>query len=295
MLLPKLLWFIDWCSPKMGGGGSSTPAQTTQTSNTTATPWAGVQDYLKQLYASSSALANSGGPQLYPGSTIAPVSQQTQAGWNAGTAYATDQMPSVIQATQQGWLPLLSAGDINNNPYAQSAIQAAINPSINTLMQQVLPQLGSAANQQGAYSGERYPLAQSMAVESGMRSIGDTAASLAANLYGQGMDTQAKAVALGPQMASLGLSPGQALTDIGTQVQSDQTARLQEEANKYNYNQMLPYNMQSWLAQQLAGSAPLLSAGGSTSSTSSGTAQQESSADPTAAIIGGLLMAMMFA
>lgn len=59
-----------------GGGGSGSSSTTVQK----ADPWSGVQPGLMSLYGSAGTAFNAGGPQVYQGSSVAPLnSTQTQA------------------------------------------------------------------------------------------------------------------------------------------------------------------------------------------------------------------------
>lgn len=271
-----------------GGGGSSTPATTTQT--TTQEPWPGVQEQLKRMYANAEAAYNQPGPNLYPFSKIPELSPETLYSQEYRRGFAEDVLPGMLTATNAGWTPLLNAADVQNNPYAMGAIKSAMQPGVNTLMQQVLPQIGSKALLEGAYSGERMPLAQSMAIEAGMRGIADSAAAQAGQLYGQGLEAQSKALALAPVMAQMGMLPANIMQDVGQEIEADQARRLGEAAQNYEYYQMLPYNKLAALNSILQGSANV---GGT--STSSGTSMQQSQEDPMAAVMSGLMIAAMFA
>lgn len=69
-----------------GGGGSQTTVQK-------ADPWPGLQPFLKQLYSGAGANYASGGPQYYPGNTVAPLNDATRQAMSMGATQATGANP----------------------------------------------------------------------------------------------------------------------------------------------------------------------------------------------------------
>ena len=59
----------------------------------TTTPWSGQQPHLNRLYGGARAAYTSGGPQYFPGSTVAPFSPQQQLGFDMATRRATQGGP----------------------------------------------------------------------------------------------------------------------------------------------------------------------------------------------------------
>lgn len=93
-----------------GGGGSTTTVQK-------ADPWSGLQTPLKALYDQSLNWYNSGGPQYYPGSTIAPVNNpQIQQGLNMGMGTANVGVPGYVGDAQQQLSQTAAGRDLRQNP-----------------------------------------------------------------------------------------------------------------------------------------------------------------------------------
>jgi hypothetical protein len=66
-----------------------------QTSTQTSTPWEGQQPYLTDLFSQAQQLYGAGGPQYFPGQTVAPFSPQTQMGMDLTTQRALGGDPSM--------------------------------------------------------------------------------------------------------------------------------------------------------------------------------------------------------
>lgn len=116
-----------------GSGGSQT---TTQKSD----PWSGIQPYLSNLYGNADQYFKTGGPQYYPGNTIAPTSGNTINALQRGTDLATGGQPN-INAAQGANLNTINGAGLNANPanpYLQQLMGGSAftnNPSNNYFQQ----------------------------------------------------------------------------------------------------------------------------------------------------------------
>lgn len=81
----------------MGGGGGGNTQTVTK-----ADPWPGVQPYLTNLFANAQGNYDSGGPQYYPNSTVAPMSGITNLSLGLGADRALNGSPVGNAAQQQG-------------------------------------------------------------------------------------------------------------------------------------------------------------------------------------------------
>lgn len=84
-----------------GSGGSSTTVQK-------ADPWSGLQPSLTNLYSSATDLSNSGGPQVYQGSSVSPITGAQQTGMtslenigNGGYGNLNPAQLTALYSTQQ--------------------------------------------------------------------------------------------------------------------------------------------------------------------------------------------------
>lgn len=93
-----------------GGGGSTTTVQK-------ADPWVGLQAPLHALYDQSLNWYNSGGPQYYPGSTIAPVSNPAiEQSLNMGASTANVGVPGYVGDAQRELSQTMAGRDLRQNP-----------------------------------------------------------------------------------------------------------------------------------------------------------------------------------
>ena len=175
----------------MSGGGKST-STTLNYSPEEAARRTQVMDEASRIYQATKGQVNS-----YPGAVpvradVATLSGQQNLLQAAQQANALN--PLLTQSLQYG---LTGAMDVNNNPYFQSALEASLRP-LQTQMTQGLQQVGSAAQQAGAYGGGRHGIAEALSFEKGMQSMGDVAAQMGNEAYRSGQDTFARTLALAP-------------------------------------------------------------------------------------------------
>jgi len=285
----------------MGGssGGSSTTVQK-------ADPWSGVQPYLTQGYQQLADVYGTGtynskgkltdwtlgsGPQYYPGQTVATPNALETTGQNmmlgnndyanylsglAGSGLqsalnASGQTQGGLAGAYQGMQGLLAAGDPANNPYFQSALNAAIQPITQNFQESVLPSIRSGSIANGGLGGSRQGIAEGIAsrgyldtianmaatmgnsaYNSGLSAL-NSAANIGSGLYGTGLDSAARASALAPSLMQSSYLPGQMTQQIGQQLTANDQANIDAAMNKWNYEQNLPYSMMSDYLSMLNG------------------------------------------
>lgn len=282
--------WLNWLMPAFGGGGSSTPSTSTQTTVQKSDPWSGIQPYLTQGYEQAWNLANSAGPQMYPGSVVPQDSADTVLSQAMRRQFAGDATSAFTAPAYNAWQQQLGAADMNT-PLVQNALSAIINPVQRDLTENILPGLESQSITQGAYSGNRYALSQAMATEKSAEAMSRASQAALLPLYQTGLEASGRALAMTPTMEQLALAPSTVLSDLGKETETKDAARLQEQKTKYEYDQQLPY-------MKIANFLNLIQGGGGvgsqSTSTTSGTQQQATSQDPMSSVLGGLMMAMMF-
>jgi len=198
-------------------------------------------------------LYQSPGPQFYPGNTVAPFNVVQKTGQNlalegAGDANAYNKL-IVHPAAER----LLNSPDVANNPYVQNMVQAAQQPILQQLTEQVLPQIRTAAAGTGNYGGTKQQLGEAQAVERTARAMGDVASTIMGNAYGQGLGTATSVVGMTPQLMGASLIPGQAYMDVGQQQQAQEQAKINEDLARWQWNQNLPYQKLSEYANAIGG------------------------------------------
>lgn len=187
----------------MGGSNKSSGATTT---TQTSEPWAGQKPYLSDLYAKAQTAANQTNRTPYAGDIIAGPNQ-TQLGAvnlakqkagqatnlgaiaNSGADYLANKAKSgnYVQSATAGNLnmPEMNIMPVNLeqvqgvSPVTQGAINSAINPLQQRLMEQILPGIESAAIEGGAFGGSRMGVIQGQALNDFTKNAQDIAASYA--------------------------------------------------------------------------------------------------------------------
>ena len=232
----------------MSGGGKGALGGTQQTgvSTTTQAPPPFMMPYIGTAYGQAANLLQGGGPQYYPGQTV--------AGFNP----MQDQAFSGIQSLA-GSKPFAAATRFNNGllkgkfsgPEAelqQMGEGGASNPYLDSMFQQAA---GASQNQ---LSSEFAGAGRSMGAAAPLR--GEQLNNLATSMYG-GAYAQDRANALAANQALAGLQQGavgnaqnlvggrlglsNALGSAGQQIQNQSQKMLDASKAAYDYNQNLPY------------------------------------------------------
>lgn len=266
-------------------GSSSQPSHTTQTTE----PPAYLAPYLRDAASETRNLYGTGGPQYYPGNTVVPFSQQTEAALGGTEQRALAGSP-VNRAAQNYATGVLS------NP-ATSQFGVASNPYLDQTFNHAADQVTNRIQSGFAGSGRN--------IEAGRPVAADELGSLAAGIYGPAYEnernrmasdlsqqraTQFGVAGLAPQLANQDYTDLNALQGVGGQVE-DLTGRLMEDqAARFDFNQNAPQtNLDNYLQRLgiVAGGA-----GNTTSGTTPTYRNRTAGALGGAATAGGLAMAL---
>jgi hypothetical protein len=218
----------------------SKSAGATQTTSSSA-PASFQQPYIDQMLSEAKRLYGTGGPQFFPGSTVAGFTPQEEAGHTA-IAGAAGQMAdtftnSVAPAIQTG----LGAIDVANNPYVKAAAEAAIRPVTENLQQNILPSIRNAAVGTGNQGSTRQGIAEGLAIKGANQTAADTTASMYSNAYNSGLSSLGNTLSMIPSLQEASLQPGQTITGLGEQQRALEQANLNEQIARWQYEQALPY------------------------------------------------------
>jgi hypothetical protein len=194
------------------------------------------------------------------GAAMGPVEQQTQQ------AMAGSQ-----------WLTSGQALNAQSNPYLQSAINAAIKPITQNFQETVLPGINDQAQLAGQFGYNRQALETNQANRDYLQSVGTTAANMASQGYGQGLQAMTSAEMSAPGVAQAGMLPAEATSAVGMQQQQMQQQAIDAAMQQYYTSQFMPLT----IAQQIASMAFGMP-GGSSQAT-----QQGAGTSPLQSIIGG--------
>ena len=129
---------------------------------------------------------------------------------------------------------LQAAGDFNNNPAYQAALQSAINPLTQQFQEQVLPGLKSGAQDAGQFGGSRQGIAEGIASRGYLDAVANTTANMGNAAYAQGLQAQANAGSLSNQLVGQGNQNLQAAGSLGSTL-SAQGLQGQTNAGQLGY------------------------------------------------------------
>ena len=201
-------------------------------------PWGALQPYLtgnaagkKGKYPAATGMLPEAeklyksGPGFY--TPFDPAQTQSQ---NMALQYANN-FGSMYSPYMQAGQFALNAPDLENNPYLEPYMQAATRPLEQQLAFGTLPGIRSDfIGSQGGGTSTRQGVAEGIAQGLTNQAIGDTRAKIASQAYGQGLDQQARALALYPQILQQGLTPSQIYGSVGAQRQG---AANQQQTDPY--------------------------------------------------------------
>lgn len=201
---------------KGGGGGGSSTNTTQNYSPEEAARRTQVMDEAKRIYEETAPTISSA---AYPGAAVVPFSQHTLAAQQLATRNAEQAQGSIDQINSGVHYGLSGAMDVNNNPYLQHAISAAIRPTTEAYTDAggVLSQIRTNAGQTGQFGGSRQGVAEGIAAGRYNQTINDTAAKMASAAYDKGQDTFARTLMFAPQALETGMMPVNWLSGVGAQ------------------------------------------------------------------------------
>lgn len=247
----------------------------TQTITTTQAPWAAQQPYLQDIFAQAQGLYGTGGPQYYGSSTVAPLSASTQQALGNMEQYSNAN-PYLMAARPQ--ITGTLNGDYlspSSNPYLTDTFNQAADAVSRQFREATLPGMNAAFS----LAGRTGSGAQQNALDWNAQALGRNLNELATNIYGGNYQNernrQIQALGLVPGMSDAQFSSiGQGLK-AGTLRDAQAQAELTDQVNRFNFNQLRPYQALSQYLSTVGGGYG-----------SSGTQQQPIYSNDTAQNIG---------
>lgn len=201
-------------------------------------------------------------PSLYPEQMYVSPSQQTLDALARQEAISRAEAPQ-LQAAQQAYGQALGqtgftagGGFLGMNPFLQGAISSATRPIMQQFTEQTLPGIQSAFSAAGRYGSGAQTRAISQAQEAASRAIGDVSAQMAAADYAreralqqQSIGQQAVLAGQAPSIYAQQFLPSEQLAQIGVAREAIEAKPLQEDIQRYQFQQQLPYSqLQSFLS-----------------------------------------------
>jgi hypothetical protein len=218
-------------------------------------------------------------PRFFEGQTFVSPSAQTEQALAQQEALATQASP-VLQQAQQAYQQSLggigaTAGGqfLGANPYQAQMMQAATRPLEQQFSNQVLPQIASLYSRAGRYGSGAMQGALGQATEAYTRGLGDITGTIAGQqfqqergLQQQAQLAQAQLAAAAPSIYGQQFIPSQQLAQVGAAREQIAAQPLQEQMQRFNFGQQLPYQQLSGYLSSVYGS-PMGNFGSQTQST----------------------------
>ena len=201
-------------------------------------------------------------PSMYQGQMYVSPSAQTQQALAQQEAAAGAGQQLLGQA-QQSYLQSLgqvgqtaAGGFLTGSPYQQAMIQAATRPLTQQFSEQVLPGVASLYSRAGRYGSGAMERALGGASEAYGRALGDVTTGIVAQDYARERQNQLQAQLAQAQLAQAApgffqasLLPAQTLAQVGAAQEAIAAQPLQEQIQRFQYQQQLPYSqLQSYLS-----------------------------------------------
>ncbi len=214
-------------------GSSSGSSRTT----TTSEPPAFIQPYMQYGAQQSRALYEQGPNQYYPGNTVVPFSQQTEAAL-AGTE-ARARAGSPVTNAAQGY-----STDVLNGAYLPGGDRA--NPYLDATFDRAADNVQNRLSTTFAGSGRNIEASRApMALE-----LNDLANTIYGGAYDAERGRQQQATLTAPQLANQDYVDLQALGGVGSQVEDLSGRLMEDQAARWDYNQNAPgINLDNYLAR----------------------------------------------
>jgi hypothetical protein len=248
----------------MSGGGGSQKV----TNETKATPWAGVQPYLANMYAAAGS--QMGTPMgFYPYNTYAPQSPLTGAGQGAALDFANNAMPGYLETGNNALASLFQSADVASNPYVNGMLEAQARGVGDQLTRQWLPAVRQGASLAGQTGSTRQGVAEGVAIGEAAKALTNAAAQTQLSAYDRGLSAQAQAAAMLPMMSQLGMMPAQTMQQVGSQQEAYLQKQIDEAVNRFNFYQEEPWKRLNY-ANAIYSGVPWSSSSTQTSNAGSG-------------------------
>jgi hypothetical protein len=155
--------------------------------------------------------------------------------------FARGVMPEYLQSGDEGLRAMFGAADVANNPYVNQMLDAQARNVGDQLTRQWLPGIRQGASLAGQTGSTRQGVAEGVAIGDAAKALADATAQTQLNAYGQGLQQRTAAMAALPQMAQLGMLPGQTMQGLGQQQEQYLQRQIDEAVNRFNFYQQEPW------------------------------------------------------
>jgi len=227
-----------------GGGGQQVQDRTTTTRNE-IDPM--LKPYVEFGLGEARRLYETQGPSYFPNQTYVSPSATTTSALQAGEQRAMAGSP-LLRAAQAENLANVQGQYLGGNPF----FQGAFNPAARAAQQSyydAIQNVTSKASSAGRYGSGAYGQLTDRAGSTFANALTDVAGKLAYQNYADERGRQVAATAAAPSMAEADYGDIQRLLAIGQGREGYEQTALQDQINRYNYEQNLPQaKLQSFLS-----------------------------------------------
>ena len=213
-----------------------------------------LRPYLEKGLQRANQLFFGAQPSLFPGQMYVSPSEQTLQALSQQEKLATGAQPT-LEAAQQAYQASLgqigqtaAGGFLQGSPYRDAMVQAATRPITQQFGEQVLPGVASLYSKAGRYGSGAMERAIGGATEAYGRALGDVSSNIVGQDYArerglqqQAQMGQAALAQAAPSFFQMGFLPSQALAQVGAAREGIAAQPLQEQIQRYQYEQQLPY------------------------------------------------------
>lgn len=224
-----------------------------ETITTTSAPWSAQQPFLQNLFNRANTLYASGGPQYFSGSTVAPLSSMTQGGIDA--MYNRGMQGSPVNQAAQNQVMQTAQGDfLGGNQFLDGMYDRAASAVTRNFREAQVPGMNAVFASSGRTGSGLHANAYDMQQDN----LGRSLEGLASNLYGMDYANERQrmlqASALAPSLAEQDFRDSQAMLQAGSIQDGQNQAMLSDEVNRFNFNQMRPFDNLNRYASYIGGS-----------------------------------------
>jgi hypothetical protein len=214
----------------MGGGGGS------QSSTTTTSIDPSIKPYVTYGLEEAKRLYESGSPQFFPGQTYVSPSSQTQQALQIAQERAMAGSP-LTGAAQAETLATIQGRGVN--PFLAGALEQTNRLAGEDYLRN-MQKLQSGASSMGRYGSAAQGQLTGQAQDIYARALAEQGGQLAYNSAEAERARQMAAVGAAPQMAQADYADIQRLLSVGGAKEAQSAAQLQDEMNRFNFQQNLP-------------------------------------------------------
>ena len=222
--------------------GDSDPEPQTITQTTNSAPWSDQQPFLKTGFQSAQDNVLNRPLSYFGGSTQVGFDPATEQSLNMTQNRALQGSPLIGQA--QGEMGKTLGGDYlsGGNPAYQGMVERSISPLRQEYQQTVTPGIDGAFAGAGRYGSNSFQTARGQAADSYMRNVGDISSGLAYGNYNDERGRMQSAAGMAPSLAQADYADIGMLGQVGAAREGQAQAQLQDQVNRFNFQQNEPTN-----------------------------------------------------